>query len=78
MPRLLSAVCEMGLLVQHGSQCGSRDAAERVLDIFLHQTIQSEKEFVGGGTWIDCDMVGYGNESGALGFSAGVAEYRCT
>lgn len=61
---------EVGLWLQHGSQCGCRNRAKPPLELVQLLEISKAKKALGGlarfDRGVDCD----GNESGATGFPA--------
>lgn len=56
---------EVGLHLQHGSQCGCRDCTEPPLELVQFLEIPEAKKAVGSLARFDCSVDCNGDESGA-------------
>ena len=76
--RLVLELLALGLRLQHGSECHSRDLAEHTLERIQLQDVSRVEEAVGSVAWDDRGMDYTCDESGAVGFPPSLENSGCT
>lgn len=63
--RSLPYAMELGLHIQHGSQCGSRSIAKYFVECLQYPDLPEAEEAVGCLAWLDCGVDHFSDELGA-------------